>query len=119
MTEYRDFRSTEHRFISQECAATILHALYDTVDALEVFPDKAAYSWVFRDCLEIAIGKDIAQSRSIDRDVIDISYGSVGNLGLQDVSYVVMKDRHGTGLAHGKYRESKGTEGGLEGGKIS
>ena len=61
------------------------------VEALKVFPYEATDAQVLGDPLFAAVGLDVARSRAMDWYVVNIRYGSVRYLGLENVSEVVMK----------------------------
>ena len=93
--------------------------LNHAVEALEVFPYEATDAQVLGDLLFAAIGLDVAHSRAMDWYVINIRYGSVGYLGLENVSEVVMKYWYRISPSHQKGHESKCTEGQFEGGEVT
>ena len=56
MSENGDFRRADGKFETGECATTIFHALNDTVEVFEVFPNEATDAGIERDCFVSSVG---------------------------------------------------------------
>jgi hypothetical protein len=65
-----------------ESTAAVLNPLHNTIETLEVFPDKAAYVWVVWNALLGAVRKYVPPLGPSDRDVVDIGNGGVRDLRL-------------------------------------
>ena len=101
MSNCNDLFSTQSGFESAECAAAVLDVLHDMIDALEMFPDEPANAWVVWYAFLCAIRKKVMSFRAMDRDVVDVGNGGIGNLWLKDASDIIMKNRDGVSPTHG------------------
>ena len=91
MTDNHYFRCTKRGFMSRECTATILHALYNAVQSLEMFPDEPMNTGVFRNHLIQTVVQDISGGRTTNWDIVDVQDGSIQNFQLKDVGDIFMK----------------------------
>ena len=71
---------TQDGLEAAECASTVLDALYDAIEALELFPDEAADSQVLRDLLLTSIREQVPHCGSTDWNIVNI-----WNCGFQDL----------------------------------
>ena len=72
----------EDRLEARECAAGVLHVLYDAVDVLHVLPYEATDAGVFVNRLESAVWLSVIGGGSLDWDIVGERHGDVGDLGL-------------------------------------
>ena len=84
----------------RECTATILHALYDSVQALKILPNETANTRVVRMHLVQSVFREVASHRSVDRNIVDIGDCGVRNFGLQNVCDVFVEYGDGVGPSH-------------------
>src|SRR6267154_4420707 len=98
---------------------TVLHALYNSIKTLEIFPYEVADSRVLGDCLVRTIVLYITHSRTSNRNIVDVGYGCVGYLALQNICDVVMEYRNRIRPTHWKSNQAKRSEGCLKRGVIS
>ena len=92
-TQKRDLDTGEH-------SSTVFHALYDSVEVLEMFPDEAANKWIFGNGFIRSVGLDIACRRTFQRNIVDIRNRNVHDFGLQDKRDVIVKYQNGIGPTH-------------------
>src|SRR6267154_3035931 len=98
---------------------TVLHALYNSIKTLEIFPYEVADSRVLGDCLVRTVVLYIARSRTSNRYIVDVGYGRVGYLALQNICDVVMEYGNRIRPTHWKCNQAKHSEGCLKRGVIS
>jgi hypothetical protein len=67
-----------------------------------VFPNKPAYAWVLWNGLIGVVDISVCGYRSLDRYVVDVRDGDMGDFSLQDKGDVVVEDRNGIGPTHGE-----------------
>ena len=72
MPDHGNLFRAQYGLEAAECASAVFDALYDVVEALEMFPDKAADSWVLRDPLLTSVWEQVLRCRSTDRNIVDI-----------------------------------------------
>ena len=94
MSDCDDFFSAQRGLDSAEGASAILDALHDSIEVLEVFPDKTVDAQIVRYAFFGAIWKEILLRRTLDRNVIDIRDSSVGDFGLEYAGDIVMEYRN-------------------------
>ena len=70
VTDRYDLLGAKDRLGTAEGAAAILDALHDVVEALEMFPHKAADARIGRDALFTSVGQDILCLGAVDRVVL-------------------------------------------------
>lgn len=97
-----------------ECATAVLHPLNDSVGALEVFPNKSPDAGVVRVHLVAAIGCLVSRGQTTNGNIVDERYRRVGDLGLEDMSDIVMENWYRVCPSHWKGDEAMGPEQGLE-----
>ena len=94
MFDCDDFFGTQRGLDSAESASAILDVLHDSIEVLEVFPDKTANAWIVRYAFFGAIREEILLRGTSDRNVVDIRDSSVGDFGLKYAGDVVMEYRN-------------------------
>jgi len=98
---------------------TVLHALYNSIKALEIFPYEAADSQVLGDGLVRSVILYITRSRTSNRNIVNVGYGCVGYLALQNICDIVMEYRNRICPTHWKCNQAKRSEGCLHQSKYS
>ena len=91
MFDCDDFFGTQCRLDSTEGAFTILDALHNSIEVLEVFPDKTANARIVRYAFFSAVRKEILLRGTSDQNIVDIWDSSVGDFGLKYAGDVVME----------------------------
>ena len=91
MSDCDDFFGAQHGLDSAKGASAILDALHDSIEVLEVFPDKTADAQIVRYTFFGAIWKEILLHGTSDWNIINIWDSSVGDFGLEYAGDVVMK----------------------------
>ena len=86
-----DFTSADKQLLTGKCSSTIFHTLNDSIDILEVLPNKVANAAIFQNSLEDSIIVLISRHGAVNRYIVDIWNSIFWNLGLKDVSYIVVK----------------------------
>ena len=66
-----------------------------------MLPDKVADAAVLRDCLEGAVQALIHRCGAVDGHIVDVGNGELGNLQLEDMCDVIVKNWNGVGPTHG------------------
>jgi hypothetical protein len=66
--------------------------LYDSIEALEVFPYEMSNAAVGRNSFEGTVFLLVIRSRPFNRYIVDIRYSEVWNFGLKNMGYIVVKD---------------------------
>ena len=94
MSNCNDFSGTQRGLDSAEGASAILDALHDSIEVLEVFPDKTADAWIVQYAFFGAVRKEILLCGTSDQNVIDIWDSSVRDFGLEYAGDVVMEYRN-------------------------
>jgi hypothetical protein len=83
----------ECRLITGKCAASIFYPLNDTIEALEIFPNKATNPRVFSNGLIRSVSEYITRCETSDGYIINVWDHHFGYFGLQFVCDIVMEDR--------------------------
>ena len=91
MSNCNDFFGAQRGLDSTEGASAILDTLHNSIEVLEVFPDKTADAQIVRYAFFGAVRKEILLCGTSDRNVIDIRDSSVGDFGLEYAGDVVME----------------------------
>ena len=91
MSDCDDFFGAQHGLDSAEGASAILDVLHDSIEVLEVFPDKTVDARIVRYAFFGAVRKEILLRRTSDWNVVDIRDSSVGDFGLEYAGDVVME----------------------------
>ena len=86
-----DFFGAQCGLDSAEGASAILDTLHDSIEVLEVFPDKTADAWIVRYAFFGAVWKEILLRGTSDRNIVDIRDSSVRDFGLEYAGDVVME----------------------------
>ena len=94
MSDCDDFFGTQRGLDSAESASTILDMLHDSIEVLEVFPDKTANAQIVWYAFFGAVQKEILLRGTSDRNVVDIRDSTVGDFGLKYAGDVVMEYRN-------------------------
>jgi hypothetical protein len=105
--------------LSTESRSIALDSLDDTVDVLEMFPDKTSDTGIGGNCLICSIREFVAGPGTFDRDIIGEWLSQVRDLGTEDMSNVSLKDCRGVCPAHGENGQAEGAKGSVEGGHIA
>ena len=100
MSDCDDFFGAQRRLDSAEGAFAILDALHDSIEVLEVFPDKTANAQIVQYAFFGAVRKEILLCRTSDWNVIDIRDSSVGDFGLEYAGDIVMEYWNRVGPSH-------------------
>jgi hypothetical protein len=103
---------------TRKCSTTILHPLNNSVEILKVFPNKPVYAWVLWNGLIRVVNFSVRGRWSLDRYIVDVRDGDMGDFCLQDEGNIVMEDRNGVGATNREGHSSEGTKGGLESGVV-
>ena len=114
MADDDDLGRTKHRLMTGEGAATILYLLNNPIGALEVFLDKLPDARIVGVHLVGRLRRVKMRRWAMEGNVVDEGYRSVGNLRLQDMSNIVMEDRHRVCPTHRQSDEAMCAEWGLE-----
>ena len=72
MSDRGNLFRAQDRLEAAECASAVFDALYNTVEALEMFLDEAADSRVLRDPLLTSVREWVSCCGSADQNVVDI-----------------------------------------------
>ena len=91
MSDCDDFFGAQCGLDSAKGASAILDVLHDSIEVLEVFPDKMADAQIVRYAFFGAIRKEILLHRTSDQNIIDIWDSSVGDFRLEYAGDVVME----------------------------
>ena len=91
----------------------------NSVDVVEVFPDKAANTIILRDGLESPSRGLIARSGSFDACVVDKGFSDLRYLWLEDEGDIAVEDGDRVGMTLGEDGTPFCAEGRLEGGEIT
>jgi hypothetical protein len=67
-----------------------------------VFQNKPAYAWVLRNSLVRVVNILVCGRRSLDRYIVNVWDGDMGDLSLKDEGDVVVEDWYGVGPTHGE-----------------
>ena len=116
---YDDLGDAKCDLDAGERSSAVLHALYDSVEVLEMFPDEAANARIFGNCFVRSIGLDISCRRTFEGNIVDIRNRDMRDFRLQDESDVVVEDRDGVGPTHREGDEALCSERCLECGVVS
>ena len=73
-------------FLPAEGSTISFHTLRDSMDGVEMFPDKLSNTGISRNGLVAPAGKLIASGGTLDRYVVGEGLSPVGDLGTQDMS---------------------------------
>ena len=97
-----------------ECAAVVLYPLNDLVGALEVFPNKSPDARVVGVHLVAAIRCLVLCGWTVNENIVNERYCHVGDLGLEDMSDIVVENWYQVCPSHRKGDDVIGPEWGLE-----
>ena len=100
MSNCNDFFGAQRGLDSTEGASAILDTLHNSIEVLEVFPDKTADARIVWYAFFGAVWKEILLRRTSDWNVVDIRDSSVRDFGLKYAGDVVMEYRNRVGPSH-------------------
>ena len=101
MSDCNNLFGAQSGFEFAECAAAVLDVLHNAIDALEMFPDEPANTWVIQYVFLRAVQKKVTSFWAADRNVINVGNGGIENLWLKDASDIIMKNRDRVSPTHG------------------
>ena len=119
MPDYYQIVIDDNRLQSQESSSCVAHTIEDSVDVLEVLPDKAPDPRVPHDGLVSPVGALVNRLRPPEGYVVDIQHSVVRNFLLEDVCHIIVEDGDRVRPTHRQCRESMHSKGCLEGGQVS
>ena len=92
MPDYYQIVVDDNHLRSQKSSSCIAHTVEDSVDVLEVLPDKAPDPRVPRDGLVSPVGALVNRLRPPEGYIVDVRHSVVGNFLLEDVRHIVVED---------------------------
>jgi hypothetical protein len=58
--------------MTRKHSTAVLYSLENSVEVLEVFPDKLLNRWVFWDCFVSTAWELVSRRRALDRDIVNV-----------------------------------------------
>jgi hypothetical protein len=101
MSKDHNFFGAKEGFLSRERPTAVLHALDDSVEISEVFPNESTNAWVIWDGFVVAFFVQVTSFRTFDWNVVDVGDSDVRDFFLEDKGDVVVKYRNGVRPSHG------------------
>ena len=84
------FGDGDKSFLPAEGSAISFHTLHDSMDSIEMFPDKTSNTGVGGNSLVATVGKFVASGGTFDRNVVSEGLSPVRDLGTQNMSNVAL-----------------------------